>query len=138
MTTHALLLAVHIAGLLLWSAGILGGARLLGLREAEAEPGARTKLGGAARGLGLLGDIGIGLAIVGGVGLLAAETSYLRQGWMHAKLTAVLALLGLHGAVRARGVRAARDAQATFPAWIFPALLAASGAIVALAVLRPF
>lgn len=137
MSNRALLLVVHLVGLLLWSSGILGGARVLAVRNGQASPPARAALADAARALGLLGDIGISLALVAGIGLLVEAPGYLRQPWMHMKLTLVLVALALHGVVRGRGARAARDPETSLPTFVVPALAAVMAGIVFLVVVQP-
>jgi len=85
-------------------------------------------------------DIGATLTLVFGVWTLALVPAYLHQGWLHAKLAFVVALIVYHGyLVRLTG-QFARDRIVHSSRWLrvfneIPALLLI--AIVLLVVLKP-
>ena len=83
--------------------------------------------------------LGAGLAILAGLALLLQELDIMKgAGFMHAKLTLVLALVGLHGYVRA-GLKRYRTGRGSAPpAFILPAVVGAVGLIVVLILTRPF
>jgi putative membrane protein len=67
--------------------------------------------------------------------------SLLSQGWMHAKLTLVVALIGYHyvcGAMRKRFATGQQQRSHVFYRWFNEAPVLALLAIVILVVVRPF
>jgi putative membrane protein len=136
-TFHGLALALHIVGFATWLGGLNAMARVLAARNDEADAGFQKKMGAMARKGGRVADVGAGLAIAGGTWLLSyAPGMYMSQGWMHMKLTLVLALIGAHGFVRMKAKKAA-EGQGSFPAVMVPVLVLAGALIVGLAVLKP-
>jgi protoporphyrinogen IX oxidase len=93
------------------------------------------------RRLAILMDIGATLSILFGIAMLAAVPAYLQMGWVHAKLTLVLLLIGYHIWCR-KLVRAFADDRNTHSSlwyrWFneVPGVLLI--AIVILAVVKPF
>jgi putative membrane protein len=134
---HALALVFHVVGFTTWIGGLYGMGWLLVARDADKNDAFRTRLGELARSGGRIADVGAGIAIVGGVWLLSfAPAMYMRQPWLHAKLTLVVLLLGLHGYFRVKAKRAATgEGQFKRPMLTVLALLAAL--IVALVVFKP-
>jgi putative membrane protein len=94
---------LHIVGVVVWFAGLFYLVRLF-IYHAEArelEPSLRqafeAQYGLMERRLAnIITTPGLVVTVAMAVGLLAVEPSWLRQGWMHAKLAFVAALLGYH------------------------------------------
>lgn len=142
-------IALHLFGVLLWFAGALIALHVLRVHErasrakegaGSAAPGAPpssfAQLEGAA---GRILDAGSGLAIAAGLYLLISNLGILKgAGFMHAKLTLVLLLIGVHGFLRAQ-LKRFRTGQANrLPAWPEPVVLGLFFAIVVLIIVRPF
>jgi putative membrane protein len=137
---HALALVFHVVGFTTWIGGLYGMGWLLVAREADKNDAFRTRIGELARSGGRIADVGAGLAIVGGVWLLSfAPAVYMRQPWLHAKLTLVVLLLGLHGFFRVKAKRAATGpaGQAQFKRAMLTVLALLGALIVAVAVFKP-
>jgi putative membrane protein len=91
------ILVVHLFAIIFWIGSLLVITTLLG-QVADEVGGARERLIMASRRLlGVAGNITMAVALTSGVILLALEPAALRQGWMHAKLLMVAALLLMHG-----------------------------------------
>ncbi len=88
--------AFHIIFVVTWFAGLFYLPRLF-VYAAENPDGPRFELLKTMqpRLLGIT-HIGAAVAIALGISLLIAEPYYLTMGWMHAKLTLVLGLIGYH------------------------------------------
>ncbi len=88
--------AFHIIFVVTWFAGLFYLPRLF-VYAAENPDGPRFELLRIMqrRLLGIT-HIGAAVAIALGISLLIAEPYYLTMGWMHAKLTLVLGLIGYH------------------------------------------
>ncbi len=137
-TTRALALTIHLVGMSLWVGTLFSIAALLVQRDRQPEPDMRLRIGALARTAGLGADVGATVAIAGGLWmLLTMPAYYLHQPWMHMKLTAVLAMLGVHGLVRAKAKRASLGAAVTFPPAVTTIVLVLTVTIIALAVLKP-
>ena len=137
--------AFHIIFVVTWFAGLFYLPRLFVYHvEAAAEgAGASTHARFVTMERRLLGitHIGGALALGFGIALLVLVPGWLQQGWMHAKLTLVLLLIGYHlWCLRlAAGLRDGRNRRGSRWFRIFneaPALLLV--AIVCLAVAKPF
>jgi len=94
---------LHIVGVVVWFAGLFYLVRLfIYHREAEElEPSLReafqAQYGLMERRLAnIITTPGMVVAVVCAVGLLSVNPAWLQQGWMHAKLAIVLALLAYH------------------------------------------
>lgn len=138
MSTFAILKALHVFGAIVWIGGVVTVAMAaLALTAASQKDGALA-LRGTARRLAVPGML---LAWVGGLGMLALNFAYMKQGWFHGKLLLVLVASGLTGAITAklRKVEAGELAvessglRALGMTVLFLGLLT-----VCLAVLRPF
>lgn len=101
------LLVVHIFGLVFWISGLLVTSMALTRHTQEASADARQALARLERiYLRGLADPGALLTILAGIGLITTNSSYyLHAPWLHIKLTFVLLLIGLHGAVAVRSKR---------------------------------
>jgi putative membrane protein len=133
-TTRALALTIHIIGISLWVGTLFALAALLVTRDAQPEPEMRKRIGSLARSAGIGADVAATVTLIGGLWLLLY---YLHQPWMHMKLTAVVAMLGLHGFVRAKAKRASTDAESRTPPAARSLVLVLSIAIIALVVFKP-
>jgi uncharacterized membrane protein len=134
MDGSSLALLVHIIGFTFWVGGLFAVA--LFLSAAGDEPGARAKIGAIARKVATGTDAAAGLAIVGGIGVLAQRAYDLHQPWMHMKLTFVVGLIAVHGIVRVRAKKLANGGPAPkMTAAIAVAALAV--AIIAVVILKP-
>lgn len=136
--------AFHIIFVVTWFAGLFYLPRLFIYHAEAAEAVVRERLKVMQRRLLMITHIGGGLAI--GFGLLTlalfahASSSYLRQGWLHAKLALVLVLIGYHLMLVRLVHQFARDEIHRSSRWLrifneVPALLLI--AIVVLVVVKP-
>jgi len=94
---------LHIVGVVVWFAGLFYLVRLfIYHREADdLEPSIRTAFQAQyalmeRRLANIITTPGMVLAVVCALGLLSVNPTWLKQGWMHAKLALVAALLGYH------------------------------------------
>ena len=132
-STYLWLKAAHLIGLFVWIGGLFAVYWLLRF-HAHAPKEAHEKLTLMERSLALMMDIGSALAI--GAGLTMAigfndTFHYFKQGWFHIKLTvAVLAVLPVHGIVRARIKKYATGTLTPIPQWMWTMLLLAIVVIV--------
>ncbi|WP_291229931.1 CopD family protein [Dokdonella sp.] len=136
--------AFHIIFVVTWFAGLFYLPRLFVYHVEAAESAIRERLKVMERRLLGITHIGGALALGFGLATLAAYSwhnlAYLQQGWLHAKLALVAALIAYH-VMLARMVRQfARDANTRSSRWLrvfneAPALLLV--AIVLLVVLKP-
>ena len=115
------LLAAHVLGVLLWSAGVLGAGRAL-LDHARS-PGGSPEVGRTARRL-LLGSAlpGMARALIAGAWALSINPGYyLKEGWMFAKLAAaalaVVATVVLSAASKRLGDRADAVGERALRLW---------------------
>jgi putative membrane protein len=135
--TRALPLLIHIVGFVVWLGSLFSMARTLAARDIETDEAFRTRLGALARAEGLRADVGATTAIVGGLWLLSSAPGfYLHQPWMHAKLTLVVAVLGVHGFLRVKAKRASMG-EGRFPRAVLSILWVVAISIIALVVFRP-
>lgn len=133
--------AFHIIGVVTWFAGLFYLPRLFVYHSEASEPLVRDRLKIMERRLLVMTHLGGALAVGFGVATLAAESFYLRAGWLHAKLALVLVLVVYHGML----VKLVRDFARDRCGWTsrtlrwfneIPAVLLL--AIVILAVVKPF
>lgn len=134
-------MALHVCGVLLWFAGALVSLHVLQAHQRKLAAGGGD--GGEFRILegsaGRLLDVGAGLAIAAGLYMLFENLGILKgAGFMHAKLTFVAVLLGLHGFLRAQLKRFRTGKSRQLAAWAYPAVLGVFFAIVVLITARPF
>jgi uncharacterized membrane protein len=88
MTAFELIRWVHFVGFTTWIAGLVAMGLLL-RAKAAARPGA------------VLADLGATLTLISGF-YRATSGGFFSQPWMHIKLVLVVALLGVHTAMRMR------------------------------------
>ena len=137
-TTRALALTIHLIGISLWVGTLFALAALLVTRDAQPEPEMRKRIGSLARSAGIGADVAATVTLVGGLWmLLSMPAYYLHQPWMHMKLTAVVAMLGVHGFLRAKAKRASTDPGSRTPPAARSLVLVLSIAIIALVVFKP-
>lgn len=95
---------VHFLGLVLWIGPVLGAVAVV-LYAARGDAGTvRPAARAAHSAIRSLGNTGMALAWLGGLGMLvpAFASLYARAGWMHAKLTLVLVASALTGLLSAK------------------------------------
>jgi putative membrane protein len=135
-------MAAHVCGVLLWFAGALITLHVLRVsqRASSASSGGSAQDFQSLEGpAGRILDAGAGLALAAGLYLLFENLAILRgAGFMHAKLTLVVALLGVHGFLRVRLKKFRTGQSRTLPSWAEPAVLGIFFAIVVLIIARPF
>lgn len=109
MDTRTLALAAHLLGVILWIGGGVAAATMAAF-AADSKEGAATGLQGAQRALSWWVTPGMLLAWAGGLTILIPDfaTHYASAGWMHGKLTLLLALSGVTGVLSGRLRKAAK------------------------------
>jgi putative membrane protein len=136
--------AFHIIFVVTWFAGLFYLPRLFVYHAEANEAIVRERLKTMERRLLAITHIGGGLALLFGALTLAAfahaNTAYLQQGWLHAKLALVALLIAYHAMLTRMTGEFARDANRRSSRWLrlfneAPALLLI--AIVLLVVLKP-
>lgn len=137
--TYSWLKAFHAFGFLLWTAGLFATLRMLAA-HGLAGTAAPVSLAQGERRTAVFMDIGATIAIVAGLALtFMVDPSPLTQGgWLHAKLTLVLAFLALHVVARLRIKKFRNGEVKPLPGALLPVLLVLAFAIVVLAKVRPF
>jgi putative membrane protein len=129
--------AFHLFGVFMWMGTMIGASHIL-VAHAEADLGSRPAFHGLERRLAIAMDVGATIAIVFGVILLVKTPGIMKVGSMHAKLALVVALLGVHGLLRAK-IRKHREGKVVPLAGAVPGLLPLiSLAIIVLVVVKPF
>lgn len=91
----AVIIALHVFGVVTWVGGLLTLASLLA-RVPEEVGVAKERIVVVARRLGLGVHISAAITIVLGIALIVMEPEVIRQGWLHIKLTLVVILLYFH------------------------------------------
>lgn len=132
------IMVAHIFGFTMWIGAMLALANTLAT-HVTSDVAAGSALVNVERKLAITMDVGAFVAIVFGlIMLFGIEPSPLQQGgWMHMKLTAVLAVLGLHGFLRVKVKRFKKSEIPSVPAWIVPAIQLLLLAIVIFVIVRP-
>ena len=89
-------LVFHILGFVFWMGGLLVVTQVLAMHTEETAPEARDTLTRLENKL-LKGIIhpGAAIAVVAGIVVVALQPDYLRQTWLHAKLSLVAILIAL-------------------------------------------
>lgn len=130
--------AFHVLGITLWISGLLTALHLL--TAASKEPAQTPEEFQRREGsIGRFLDAGSGLAIVTGLWMLLSVPSILTgAGFMHAKLTLVLGLLGLHGYVRAQLKRFRTGRGKPISHALLPVVVILTACIAVLILVRPF
>lgn len=132
---------LHLLAVVAWVGGMLAVPTLLAAHAAGG-PEAPGLVRAARLLLKRLVLPGMLVALVLGVAMIAMQPAIMKgQGFMHAKLTLVFVLFGAHGFLAARTRKLEGGAPGpSAGAWagIAVALLALSGAVLGLVVVRPF
>jgi len=133
--------AWHVIFVVTWFAALFYLPRLFVYHAdtKEAEGLARFKL--MERRLGVMMDIGATLSVLFGILMLLANPGYMQMGWIHAKLTLVVLLIGYHVWCRILVRKFRNDANTHSARWYrlfneVPSVLLIG--IVILAVVKPF
>jgi protoporphyrinogen IX oxidase len=135
--------ALHIIALVCWFAGLFYLPRLFVYHAMSEDDASRERFCVMERKLyrGIMLPSMIA-TLVFGIGLLSLNAgAYFSQGWMHAKLTLVLLLIGYHhicGAQLKRFARGENRRSHVFYRWFNEAPVLLLIAIVVLVVVRPF
>ena len=133
-------LTFHLFGMLIWFAGIVASLRMLSAYNATPSD-QRVDFKQFSGKVGLLMDIGAGLTVVMGLWLISNKAGlalFKAGGFMHAKLTLVVVLIGLHGFVRVKLAKYRKGSVNPTPGWLFPLVSLIFFAIVLLIEVRPF
>jgi putative membrane protein len=138
METLKYVRALHIFAVLAWGGSLVGLTFILRQHSVAAE-GARKDFIELEKGTAMAMDMFATLAIAMGVYMLVDIPGIMKSGgWIHAKLTLVALLIGIHGFQRMRVGKYKRGNVTPNPAWIIPAVEATLFAIVILAAAKPF
>ncbi|HEV8323683.1 MAG TPA: CopD family protein [Myxococcota bacterium] len=135
---------VHLLGVILWT-GAFSTVGALGRQACDAkEPPARDALVKAAVRTNAFSLAGLALALAGGLVMFFTylqTNHYLKQPWMHGKLTCVAVLIALHVAMTLKLAKHARTG-ATAGAGLYRAANAAGGPLALLVlffvIIRPW
>lgn len=108
MTTHQLALAVHLLGVFLWLGGAVAAATVAAFAADSGDDAVALK--GARRAFTWWATPGMLLAWAGGLTMLIPHFTelYARAGWMHGKLTLLLAATAVTGVLSGRIRKAAK------------------------------
>lgn len=141
MLFRDLAIATHLVGMALWVGGVVAAAIVAAVAVREGE-GGRPALAAARKAVLFAATPGMVLAWIAGLSFLVPHFAelYARAGWMHTKLTLLLALTGATGVLTGRLRKAAsgtRPATAGLFGGLALAIAVGAAAIVFLAVLRP-
>jgi len=88
--------AFHVIFVVTWFAGLFYLPRLFVYHAVAEDAASRARFEVMERRLFGIMTIGAVLAAVFGLSMIALAPGYLAQGWLHAKLTLVLLLIGYH------------------------------------------
>ncbi len=137
--TYHWLTAAHVFAFLTWVGSLIGLSFIL-KQHAVAAEASRPDFIALEKGIAIAMDIGATITlIVGSILLIEIKPSLMKQGgFMHAKLSLVVVLLGLHGFQRMRVGKFKRGAVSANPAWMIPAVEACVVAIIIMIAVRPF
>jgi len=135
---------LHVVAVISWMAGMLYLPRLFvyHAEQAAGSPMAATFITMEGRLMKFIMRPAAAVVLLTGIYFLFfSGTDYLAQGWMHAKLAAVVLLFGAHGALEGWTKKFARGANTKSPRFYrmvneIPAVLMVI--IVAMVIARPF
>jgi protoporphyrinogen IX oxidase len=133
--------AFHVIFVVTWFAGLFYLPRLFVYHVATTDAPSLERFVVMERRLFGIMTLGATLAVVFGISMIVAAPGYLKFGWLHVKLTLVLALIAYHLWCRALMVAFREGRNKHSERWYrmfneAPALLLV--AIVILAVVKPF
>ncbi|WP_137820047.1 protoporphyrinogen oxidase HemJ [Pseudomonas sp. 2FG] len=134
--------ALHIIAMVCWFAGLFYLPRLFVYHAMSEDSTSRERFCVMERKLyrGIMLPSMLA-TVVFGIWLLLLNPSLLSQGWLHAKLTLVLLLIGYHhvcGAMLKRFARGEQNRSHVFYRWFNEAPVLLLLAIVILVIVRPF
>ena len=134
--------ALHIVAVVCWFAGLFYLPRLFVYHAMSEDAASRERLQVMERKLyrGIMGPSMI-LTILLGAWMLYLTPGWLSQGWLHAKLTLVVLLIGYHhacGAMLKRFARGENRRSHVFFRWFNEVPVLFLLAIVILVVVKPF
>ncbi|WP_137888890.1 protoporphyrinogen oxidase HemJ [Pseudomonas sp. 2FE] len=134
--------ALHIIAMVCWFAGLFYLPRLFVYHAMSEDSTSRERFCVMERKLyrGIMLPSMLA-TVVFGIWLLLLNPSFLSQGWLHAKLTLVLLLIGYHhvcGAMLKRFARGEQGRSHVFYRWFNEAPVLLLLAIVILVIVRPF
>ena len=90
-------LVVHVVGFVFWMAGLLVLTQVMAVHAEERSPEAGSALKRLERKLlNGMAHPGALIAIGAGTVLIVMQPGYLRQSWLHAKLSLVVVLIGMN------------------------------------------
>ncbi|HUH01527.1 MAG TPA: CopD family protein [Kofleriaceae bacterium] len=138
LETFAWVRAGHIFGFIMW-VGTMFGLYQVMFAHGRTDEAGRKGLLELERAMAMAMDVGALIAIGTGVAmLLLVEPSYLKQPWMHIKLTlVVVGMLGAHGYARVKVRKLREGSTDTPPPAIFGLLNLFLIAIIIMAVVEP-
>jgi putative membrane protein len=133
--------AFHIIGVVAWFAGLFYLPRLFVYHADAHDAISEQRFIIMERRLFIIMTIGAAIAIFFGAMMLIESPAYLKMGWLHAKLTLVLLLIGYHGYCRVLMRAFAQQRNTRSARWFrgfneLPSVFLI--AIVILAVVKPF
>jgi protoporphyrinogen IX oxidase len=96
MCTLLWLKAFHVVFMVTWFAGLFYLPRLFVYHVAASDAASQSRLVVMERRLFVMTTIGGALTVLFGGLMVTLAPAYLMQGWLHAKLTLVLLLIGYH------------------------------------------
>jgi putative membrane protein len=96
MCTLLWLKAFHVVFVVTWFAGLFYLPRLFVYHVAASDTLSRARFAVMERRLFVMTTIGGALTVLFGILMVVMAPAYLAQGWLHAKLTLVLLLIGYH------------------------------------------
>jgi putative membrane protein len=129
---------VHIYFVLGWAGSLIGLSFIL-KQHTKAAEGARNDFIELEKSTAMAMDIMATIAIAAGVVMLMKIPGIMGSGgWIHAKLTLIVVLIGLHGFQRMRVGKYKRGEVGANPGWIIPAVELVVLGIIVMAAGRPF
>ncbi|CDF86090.1 hypothetical protein PKB_4770 [Pseudomonas knackmussii B13] len=134
--------AFHLIAVICWFAGLFYLPRLFVYHAMSEDQASRERFSVMERKLyrGIMGPSMI-LTILFGAWMLYLNPAWLSQGWLHAKLTLVVLLIGYHhacGAMLKRFARGENKRSHVFYRWFNEVPVIFLLAIVILVVIKPF
>ena len=134
--------ALHIVSMVCWFAGLFYLPRLFVYHSMSEDSLSRERFCTMERKLyrGIMGPAMIA-TLAFGIWLIALTPGFMQQGWMHAKLTLVVLLIGYHhvcGAQVKRFARGENGRSHVFYRWFNEVPVLILLAIVILVVVKPF
>jgi putative membrane protein len=134
--------ALHIVSMVCWFAGLFYLPRLFVYHAMSEDTVSRERFCTMERKLyrGIMGPSMIA-TLVFGIWLITLSPGFLQQGWLHAKLTLVVLLIGYHhmcGAQVKRFARGEKGRSHVFYRWFNEVPVLILLAVVILVVVKPF